>query len=52
VLEALTLTLSPDSSALAFGVKEIDNEKQMVNFYNDVSRGSYKVVTRQSPRSG
>lgn len=42
---ALTLILIWALPALAmFGAKELDNEKLVVNFYNEVVRGGYKVV--------
>jgi rhodanese-related sulfurtransferase len=44
VLAAMTLALSLAGSALAFGVKELDNEKLVVNFHHEVGRGGYKVV--------
>lgn len=44
LLLSLALCVVLSSSAWAFGVKELENEKMVVNFYNEVVRGGYKVV--------
>jgi rhodanese-related sulfurtransferase len=48
LLVALALGAFVAGQALAFGVKELDNEKLVVNFYNEVTRGGYKVVDTET----
>ncbi|MFZ2447980.1 MAG: rhodanese-like domain-containing protein [Syntrophobacteraceae bacterium] len=40
-----SLFLFSPSFALDWGKSELDNEKLAVNFYNEVKRGGYKIVT-------
>jgi thiosulfate/3-mercaptopyruvate sulfurtransferase len=47
-LAVLTLALLWCSGAFAaWGEKELDNEKLAVNFYKEVERGGYKIVTTE-----
>jgi rhodanese-related sulfurtransferase len=48
MIMTLTLALALAGSAFAFGVKELDNEKLVVNFHNEVGRGGYKVVDTET----
>lgn len=52
VLLAGLLVLAFSGSAWAlFGAKELDNEKLVVNFNNEVTRGGYKVVDTATLKS-
>ncbi len=44
---SLALVLNSGSPALGWGTAELDNEKLVVNFWKEVGRGGYKVVTTE-----
>ena len=44
-LLTLVFVLGLAASAMAFGVKELENEKIAVNFAREVERGGYKIVS-------
>ncbi len=43
-LAAMAACVLLAGQALAFGTKELDNEKLVVNFHSEATRGAYKVV--------
>ncbi|MBF0505437.1 MAG: rhodanese-like domain-containing protein [Nitrospirae bacterium] len=48
---AVILVLVVAGTGLAFGTKDLDNEKIAVNFYREVERGGYKVVAANELKS-
>ncbi len=44
---SLALILNSSSLALGWGTVELDNEKLVVNFWKEVGRGGYKVITTE-----
>ena len=44
---SLALVLNSGSPALGWGTAELDNEKLVVNFWKEMGRGGYKVVTTE-----
>jgi rhodanese-related sulfurtransferase len=43
----LALAWTSGASALEWGMKELDTEKQAIAFHNEVKRGEYKVISTE-----